>query len=56
MNNGRFQIGDDDITIRHSRWGNVIFVDGHPEPVLPKFWQARDTNDYFLNLDPTRTD
>src|ERR1035438_3610727 len=41
VNDGRFEVGGDDITIRHTGRGNVIFVDGHAAPVPPKFWQAR---------------
>ena len=54
VNDGRFEVGGDDITIRHTGRGNVIFVDGHAAPVPPKFWQARDASENFLNLDPTR--
>jgi prepilin-type N-terminal cleavage/methylation domain-containing protein/prepilin-type processing-associated H-X9-DG protein len=45
--------GGDDITIRHNKRGNVVFVDGHCEPVLPKFWQAADTQGHWINLDPS---
>jgi prepilin-type N-terminal cleavage/methylation domain-containing protein/prepilin-type processing-associated H-X9-DG protein len=65
VNDGRFSVGGaptagpgngwsgDDITIRHNKRGNVVFVDGHCEPVLPKFWQASDGRGHWLNLDPT---
>jgi len=64
INDGRFAVGDppasgpangwsgDDITIRHNKRGNVVFVDGHCESVLPKFWQASDGKGHWLNLDP----
>jgi prepilin-type processing-associated H-X9-DG protein/prepilin-type N-terminal cleavage/methylation domain-containing protein len=55
VNDGRFEVGGDDVTIRHNRKGNVIFVDGHAEPVLPQYWQARDEEGHFLHLDATRT-
>jgi prepilin-type N-terminal cleavage/methylation domain-containing protein/prepilin-type processing-associated H-X9-DG protein len=65
VNDGRFSVGGppgggpgngwsgDDITVRHNKRGNVVFVDGHCEPVLPKFWQASDGNGHWLNLDPS---
>ena len=65
VNDGRFAVGGapaggpangwsgDDITIRHNKRGNVVFVDGHAEPVLPRFWQASDGNGHWLNVDPT---
>jgi prepilin-type N-terminal cleavage/methylation domain-containing protein/prepilin-type processing-associated H-X9-DG protein len=64
VNDGRFSVGGapttgvgngwggDDITIRHNKRGNVVFVDGHSEPVLPKFWQASDGKGHWMNLDP----
>jgi prepilin-type N-terminal cleavage/methylation domain-containing protein/prepilin-type processing-associated H-X9-DG protein len=64
VNDGRFSVGGppaggpgngwsgDDITIRHNKRGNVVFIDGHCEPVLPKFWQASDGQGHWLNLDP----
>jgi prepilin-type N-terminal cleavage/methylation domain-containing protein/prepilin-type processing-associated H-X9-DG protein len=64
VNDGRFAVGGppaggpangwsgDDITIRHNKRGNVIFADGHAEPVLPRFWQASDGQGHWLNLDP----
>jgi len=57
VNDGRMTVGTppsvgDSITIRHNKRGNVIFVDGHAEAVLPKFWQAVQGN-YWQNLDPT---
>jgi prepilin-type processing-associated H-X9-DG protein len=64
VNDGRFAVGDaptagpangwsgDDITVRHNKRGNVLFMDGHAEPVLPRFWQASDGNGHWLNLDP----
>jgi prepilin-type N-terminal cleavage/methylation domain-containing protein/prepilin-type processing-associated H-X9-DG protein len=64
VNDGRFSVGGapaggpgngwsgDDITIRHNKRGNVVFIDGHCEPVLPKFWEASDGQGYWLNLDP----
>jgi prepilin-type N-terminal cleavage/methylation domain-containing protein/prepilin-type processing-associated H-X9-DG protein len=66
VNDGRFSIGGaptggpgngwsgDDITIRHNKRGNVVFVDGHCEAVLPRFWQASDGQGHWLNLDPAR--
>jgi prepilin-type N-terminal cleavage/methylation domain-containing protein/prepilin-type processing-associated H-X9-DG protein len=67
VNDGRFTVGGtpnnspphygwngDDITVRHNKRGNVVFVDGHAEGVLPKFWQAGDGKGHWLNLDPTR--
>ena len=66
VNDGRFAVGGppgggpangwsgDDITVRHNKRGNVVFIDGHAEPVLPKFWQASDGNGHWLNLDPAR--
>ncbi len=69
VNDGRFAVGGtpdnsppmfgwggDDITIRHNKRGNVVFVDGHAEGVLPKFWTANDGKGHWLNLDPTRCD
>jgi prepilin-type N-terminal cleavage/methylation domain-containing protein/prepilin-type processing-associated H-X9-DG protein len=69
VNDGRFSVGGtpnnsppmygwngDDITIRHNKRGNVIFVDGHAECVLPKFWTANDGKGHWLNLDPTGSD
>ncbi|MCU0784384.1 MAG: prepilin-type N-terminal cleavage/methylation domain-containing protein [Verrucomicrobia bacterium] len=65
VNDGRFTVAGapgngpgngwsgDDITIRHNKRGNVVFADGHAEPVLPKFWQASDGQGHWLNLDPT---
>jgi prepilin-type N-terminal cleavage/methylation domain-containing protein/prepilin-type processing-associated H-X9-DG protein len=64
VNDGRFSVGGppaggpgngwsgDDITIRHNKRGNVVFMDGHCEPVLPRFWQASDGQGHWLNLDP----
>jgi prepilin-type N-terminal cleavage/methylation domain-containing protein/prepilin-type processing-associated H-X9-DG protein len=64
VNDGRFSVGGapaggpgngwsgDDITIRHNKRGNVVFIDGHCEPVLPKFWQASSGQGHWLNLDP----
>ena len=64
VNDGRFSVGGapaggtgngwsgDDITIRHNKRGNVVFIDGHCEPVLPKFWEASDGQGHWLNLDP----
>ena len=66
VNDGRFAVAGspgggpgngwmgDDITIRHNKRGNVVFADGHAEPVLPKFWQASDGQGHWLNLDPAR--
>jgi prepilin-type N-terminal cleavage/methylation domain-containing protein/prepilin-type processing-associated H-X9-DG protein len=63
VNDGRFSVGGppaggpgngwsgDDITIRHNKRGNVVFMDGHCEPVLPRFWQASDGQGHWLNLD-----
>ncbi len=55
INDGRFTAGSDSITVRHNKRGNVIFVDGHAEPVVVKFWQAEDASGRLINLDPTRT-
>jgi prepilin-type processing-associated H-X9-DG protein/prepilin-type N-terminal cleavage/methylation domain-containing protein len=64
INDGRFAIGGppaggpangwsgDDITIRHNKRGNVVFVDGHCEAVPPRFWQASDGKGHWLNFDP----
>jgi prepilin-type N-terminal cleavage/methylation domain-containing protein/prepilin-type processing-associated H-X9-DG protein len=64
VNDGRFSVAGapatgpgngwsgDDISTRHNKRGNVIFADGHAEPVLPKFWQASDGQAHWLNLDP----
>ncbi|HWH71011.1 MAG TPA: prepilin-type N-terminal cleavage/methylation domain-containing protein [Candidatus Sulfotelmatobacter sp.] len=66
INDGRFSVGGtptagapgngwngDDITIRHNNRGNVVFVDGHAEAILPKVWQESDGNGHWRNLDPT---
>ncbi len=64
INDGRFAVSGalgggpgngwsgDDITIRHNKRGNVVFVDGHAELLLPKFWQASDGKGHWLNVDP----
>jgi prepilin-type processing-associated H-X9-DG protein len=54
IDDGRFQATGDSISIRHNKRGNVVFVDGHVEPVLPKFWLAQDSQSHYINLDPTR--
>ncbi|MGA2863160.1 MAG: prepilin-type N-terminal cleavage/methylation domain-containing protein [Verrucomicrobiota bacterium] len=55
INDGRFAVGGDSVTIRHNKRGNVVFVDGHTEAVRTRFWQAVDSHGDFINLDPTRT-
>jgi len=54
IDDGRFQATGDSISIRHNKRGNVVFVDGHVEGVLPKFWLAQDSQSHYINLDPTR--
>jgi len=54
INDGRFLATGDSITIRHNKRGIAGFVDGHVEPVLPKFWLAQDAAGIYINLDPTR--
>ena len=54
INDGRFLATGDSITIRHNKRGIACFVDGHVEPVLPKFWLAQDSAGIYINLDPTR--
>jgi prepilin-type N-terminal cleavage/methylation domain-containing protein/prepilin-type processing-associated H-X9-DG protein len=64
INDGRFAVdgaptggpangwSGDDLTIRHNKRGNVVFVDGHCEAVPPRFWQASDGKGHWLNFDP----
>jgi prepilin-type N-terminal cleavage/methylation domain-containing protein/prepilin-type processing-associated H-X9-DG protein len=54
VDDGRFLATGDSISIRHNKRGNVVFVDGHVEGVLPKFWLAQDPQGRYINLDPTR--
>jgi prepilin-type N-terminal cleavage/methylation domain-containing protein/prepilin-type processing-associated H-X9-DG protein len=54
VDDGRFLATGDSITIRHNKRGIAGFVDGHVEPVLPKFWLAQDAKGSYINLDPTR--
>jgi prepilin-type N-terminal cleavage/methylation domain-containing protein/prepilin-type processing-associated H-X9-DG protein len=52
VDDGRFLATGDSITVRHNKRGNVGFVDGHVEPVLPKYWLAQDSTGIYLHLDP----
>ena len=54
IDDGRFLATGDSITVRHNRRGNAGFVDGHVEPVLPKYWLAQDSTGTYIHLDPTR--
>jgi prepilin-type N-terminal cleavage/methylation domain-containing protein/prepilin-type processing-associated H-X9-DG protein len=66
LNDGRFSVGGtppnydgDSITVRHSRRGNISFVDGHCETLIAlpytrrDSWQMADsTRQYWYYLDP----
>ena len=54
INDGRFVATGDSITVRHGKRGDAGFVDGHVEPVLPKYWLAQDGAGNYIHLDPTR--
>jgi prepilin-type N-terminal cleavage/methylation domain-containing protein/prepilin-type processing-associated H-X9-DG protein len=54
INDGKFAVGTDGLTVRHGGSADLTFCDGHVEPVKPIFWESYVGAPSYTwpNLDP----
>jgi len=51
INDGKYAVGTDGMTIRHSGRADITYCDGHVDAVKPDFWEAYSLG-HRVNLEP----